>query len=171
MGFHDDSCFIVINSGQERTVDRGDKTVVELGCVLPEIPNISLSVLSKKIKGIFCKLTVGEDRIMYLNTTDTINDSSFMSHGKHVSDCSVRVEVGKSCARKQWKVRIVDSRCEVTRIDDRVVGSRPKFLTTLLPHLKSSLAGIKRIGQIGFSSSLARLPRCRVNDVNAFTKR
>src|SRR5215475_8889805 len=155
MGFHDDSCFIVINSGQERTVDRGDKTVVEFGCVLPEIPNISLSVLSKEIKGIFCKLAVGVDRIMYLNTTDTIDDSGFMSHGKHVSDCSVRIEVGKGCARKQWKVRIVDSRCEVTRIDDWVVRPRSKLLTTLLPHLVPSSAGIKRVSQIGFGLSLA----------------
>jgi hypothetical protein len=43
-------------------------------------------------------------------------------------------------------------------------------LTTRLSHLEPSLAGIKRISQIGRGVLVARSPRCRVSDVSAFTK-
>src|SRR5215510_11154638 len=151
MGFHDDSWLIVVDSGQERTLDRRQKTVLELGCVLPEIPNITVSVLSKEIKGILRKYIVGIDGIMHLDTCNTVNDSGIVSHSKDVFNRSVRSEIGKGCARNERKVRVINYRCEVSRIDDWVVGARSKLLTTRLPHLESPTAGIKRVSQIGRS--------------------
>ena len=171
MGFHDDSCLIVVEAGQERTLDRGEKTILQLGRVLSEVPDIAFPVLSKKIKGILRKFVVGVDRIMHLDTGNTINDSGVVSHGKDVFDPSVRGEISKGCTRNERKVRVIDSRGEVFRIDDWIVAARAKLLTTCLSYLESPLAGIKRISQIGCGLFLARSPRRRVTDVNAFTKR
>src|SRR5215831_5241391 len=107
MGFHDDSWLIVVDSGQERTLDRGEKTVLELGCVLPEIPNITVSVLSKEIKGVLRKYVVSIDGIMHLDTCDTVDDYGIVSHGKNVFNRSVRSEIGKGRARNQRKVRVI----------------------------------------------------------------
>src|SRR6266496_5548348 len=171
MGLHDDSCLIVVESGQERTLDRGEKTVLQLGRVLPEVPDIAFPVLSKEIKGILRKFALGVDRIMHLDTSNTTNDSGVVSHGKDVSDRSVRSEIGKGCARNERKVRVIYSGGEVSRIDRWVVAVRAEFLTTRLSHLESSLARITRISQIGCGLSLTRCPCCRVSDVNAFTER
>src|SRR5215831_4360660 len=171
MGFHNDSRLIVVDSGQERTRNRGDKTVVELGCVLPEVPDIAFQVLSKEIKGIFRKYVVGVDRIMYFDTSNPINDYGVVSYGKDVFDRSGLIEIGKGCARNERKIRVIYSGSEVSRIDGWVVTVRAEFLTTRLSHVESSLARITRISQIGRGLLLARLPRCRVSDINAFTKR
>src|SRR5207244_247322 len=88
-----------------------------------------------------------------------------------VFDRSVRGEIRKGCARNERKERVIYRRGEVTRIDHWIVAGGAKLLTTLLPHLKSPTAGIKRISQIGCGLLLARSTRCRVSDVNAFTKR
>jgi hypothetical protein len=80
--------------------------------------------LSKEIKGIFRKFAVGEDRIMHLDTSNTINDSGVVSHGKDVFDPSARSEIGKGCARNERKVRVIYSRGEVSRMDDRVVAAQ-----------------------------------------------
>src|SRR5215472_13771236 len=142
MGFHNDSRLIVIGSGQERTFDRGDKAVLKLSRVFPEVPDIAFQVLSKKIKSIFCKYVVGIDRIMHLDTGNPINDSGIVSHRKDVFDRSALIEIGKGCTRSERKVRVIYSRGEVSRIDDWVVAARAKFLTTSLSYLNSSLAGI-----------------------------
>src|SRR5438874_942291 len=171
MGFHDDSWLIVVHSRQERTCDRSEKAVLELGRVLPEVPDVAFQVLSKEITGILRKYAVGVHRIMHLDTCNTINDSGLVSHGKDVFDRSVRSKIGKGGARNQWEVRIIYCRGEVSRIDDWIVGARAKLLTTRLSYLESSSAGIKRISQIGCGLPLARSPRCGVGDVNAFAKR
>src|SRR5215472_252234 len=171
MGFHNDSRLIVIGSGQERTFDRGDKAVLKLSRVFPEVPDIAFQVLSKKIKSIFCKYVVGIDRIMHLDTGNTINDSGIMSHSKDVFDRSALIEIGKGCTRSERKIRVIYGGSEVSRIDGWVVTVRAEFLTTRLSHVESSLARITRISQIGRGLLLARSPRCRVSDVNAFTKR
>src|SRR5215467_8441288 len=135
MGFHDDSCLVVVESGQERTLDRGEKTILELGRVFPEVPDIAVPVLSKEIKGILRKYAVGVNRIMHLDTSNTINDPGIVSHCKDVFGRSVRSEIGKGGARNERKVRVIYGRGEVSRIDDWVVAAWAKLLTTLLPHL------------------------------------
>src|SRR5919109_1373807 len=121
MGFHDDSWLIVVDSGQERACDCGDKTVVKLLRVLPEVPDIAFQVLSKKIKGIFRKYVVGIDRIMHLDTGNPINDSGIMSHRKDVFDRSALIKIGKGCTGSERKVRVIYSGGEVSWIDGRIV--------------------------------------------------
>src|SRR5215475_10316955 len=171
MSFHNDSCLIVAESGQKRTVDRGKETVLKLGCVLPKVPDIALPVLSKEIKGILRKLAVCVHRIMHLDTSNTINNSGVVSHSKDVSDPSVPTEIGKGCTRSERKVRVIYGRGEVSRIDNWIVRAWAKLLTTRPSHIKSSAAGITRISQIGCGLLLACAPFCRVSDVNAFTNR
>src|SRR6516162_6734823 len=107
MSFHDDSWLIVVGSGQERTLDRGNKAVLELLRVFPEVPDIAFQVLSKEIQGILSKYAVGKDRIMHLDTSNTINNSRVVSHGKDVFDPSVPTEIGKGCTQNERKVRVL----------------------------------------------------------------
>src|SRR5215469_1020312 len=160
MSFHNDSRLIVVDPRQKRPLNRGEKTVVELGRVLPEVPNITFQVLSKEIKGILCKYAVGEHRIMHLDASNTINDPGVVSHGKDIFDRSVGREVRKCCARSQWKVRVIYGRGEISRIDRWIVAAGAKLLATLAAHLESPTAGIKRVSQIGCGLLLARPPRC-----------
>src|SRR5262249_16716914 len=171
MRFHDDSCLIVAESGEERTLDGGEETVLKLGCVLPKVPDIAFPILSKKIKGILRKFVVCVDRIMHLDASNTINNSGVASHGKDVSDSAVPTEIGKGCTRNERKVRVIYGRREVSRIDNWIVRARAKLLTTRPSHIKPSTAGITRISQIGCGLLLACAPSCRVSDVNAFTNR
>ncbi len=170
MGFHDDSWLIVVDSGQERTLDCGKKAVLKLGRVFSEVPDIAFEILSEEIQGILRKYVVGIDRIMHLDTSNSINDSGVVSYRKDVFDDSVRGEIGKGGARNERKVRVIYSRGEVIPIDRWIVAVRAEFLTTRLSHLEPSLAGIKRISQIGRGLLVARSARCRVSDVSAFTK-
>jgi hypothetical protein len=155
MSFHDDSCLIVVDSGQERTLDRCEETVLKLGCVLSEVPDIAFPILSKEIKGILRKFVVCVDRIMHLDTSNTINNSRVVSHSKDVSDPSVPTEIGKGCTRSERKVRVIYGRGEVSRIDNWIVRAWAKLLTTRPSHIKSSAAGITRISQIGCGLLLA----------------
>src|SRR5438874_10334948 len=134
MSFHDDSCLIVVDSGQERTLDRCEETILKLGCVLSEVPDIAFPILSKEINGILRKFVVCVDRIMHLDASNTINNSRVVSHSKDVSDRSARSEIGKGCARNEWKVRVIYGRGEVNRIDNWIVRARAKLLTTRPSH-------------------------------------
>ena len=154
MRFHNDPCLIAVDSGQKRTFDRSKKAVLELGCVLPEVPDVAIPVLSKEIKGVFCKFAFGVNGIMHYDTSNTINNHGIVSHGEDVCNHSVRSGIGKGRSRNKRKVKVIYSRSEVTRVDDWVVWGT-KLLTTLLAQLETSTAGTKRISQIGCRLILA----------------
>src|SRR5882724_80529 len=123
MRFHDNAWLRSIHACPPRPLSAYHIAVlIKFLGVLPEIPDVAVSVLRKIVKRILLQDAVHKNPVVDYTTRYSVDDYRSVCNRKHISFLAqfLAPPVNKSSARWQREKRIVDFDCEIGRI--HIVG-------------------------------------------------